>query len=236
MVEFDLMVVQLPEANALPLIRELRDPKQAEGAADKVVDLVANNKANLIAWSVLATNSGQRAVSEQIDEFRYATEYEAPGAAKVTDTRPATSAPPAPPTVPIDPSTPPPSVDFQGRVTTTISEFEGIPTSFETRNLGVTFEIEPTIAPDGKTIALSLVPQHVSLLAMRKAEIEEKSTGKKVVVEQPEILTNKMTTSITVQDGDTTLLGVFKVPEPKGTMELFILHTKIKQPSVVGGR
>jgi hypothetical protein len=229
MVEFDLMVVQLSEANALPLVQVLRDPKRSATATNMVFDLVEHNHADLIAWPFLATVNGQRAVCEQIEEFRYATEYDSPGRASVTDTRPATTGTSKSPTVPVDAITPPPSVDSTGRVTTTVSEFDGIPTSFETRNLGVTLEIEPTIAPDGKAIGLSLCPQHVSLLRMQKAEIEDKKSGRKVVVEQPEFVTNKVTTSITVQDGDTTLLGVFKVPEPKGTMELFILHTKIKR-------
>ena len=35
------------------------------------------------------------------------------------------------------------------------------PTSFTTRNTGVTLEVEPVVGPDGYTIDLSLVPQVV---------------------------------------------------------------------------
>ena len=35
------------------------------------------------------------------------------------------------------------------------------PTAFETRNTGVTLEVEPVVGPDGVTIDLNLVPQVV---------------------------------------------------------------------------
>ena len=94
-------------------------------------------------------------------------------------------------------------------------------------------EIEGTIAAD-LSIDLNLVPQHVRLAGFRKAEIEQIGTGKKVVVEQPVFIVNKVTTSLTVRDGDTTLLGVFKLEEPAGRMELFILQTNIIRASAAG--
>jgi hypothetical protein len=72
------------------------------------------------------------------------------------------------------------------------------------------------------------VPEHTRLLGFRKVEIEQKGTGKKVVVEQPDFLTNKVTTSLIVQSGDRTLVGAFKVNDPPGQMELFILHSEVK--------
>src|SRR5438105_14047476 len=35
------------------------------------------------------------------------------------------------------------------------------PTAFETRNTGVTLEVEPVVGPDGVTVDLNLVPQVV---------------------------------------------------------------------------
>jgi hypothetical protein len=253
-VEFDLLVVQMPEATAMPLIPELRDKKRASKAAEKAIKLIAEKKATLIGWPVLATKSGQRAVVEQIDEFRYATEYDPPGRSIVTKSIPGqtnnssggilgqtpgvessietvastASADGADSLVPPDDST--------KVIETTTSISEGAPTAFETRNIGVTMEIEPVVGPDGRTIDLNLVPQHVRFLGMRKAEIEQKGSNKKSVVEQPEFLTNKVTTSIQVMDGEHTLLGVFKVNDPPGTVELFILHTQLKRIEVPVGR
>jgi hypothetical protein len=51
-------------------------------------------------------------------------------------------------------------------------------------------------------------------------------------MEQPEFVSHKVTTSLSVQDGDYTLLGVFNVPDMPGEVELFILHTRIKRIEV----
>jgi hypothetical protein len=186
-------------------------------------------------------------VVEQSDEFRYATEYSAPGRTIITKSLAAkggssdrnVSENQKPPhltsaleTVPgsegKEAATPVPPGESAREIETTTTIMEGIPTAFETRNLGVTFEVEPVVGASGRTIDLNLVPQHVRLLGMRKAEIDEKGSNKKVVVEQPEILNNRITTSIQVVDNEYTLLGVFKLNDVPETMELFILHTQLK--------
>lgn len=225
LIEFDLLVVQIQEPAALSLIPQLRDRKQSERAFASIMELVTAKKATLIGWPVLATKGGQRAVVEQIEEFRFATEYKGAEKIKATE-QPSneTKDPGAPnPSGTSNSSTPP------EKVRTVIKEVDAIPASFETRNVGVTLEIESAVRKDLRTIDISLVPQHVTFLEMRRVEIEDQKSGRKIVVEQPQFLTNRVTTSIEVQDGDYTLLGTFKVPKPQGYIELFILHTQIKK-------
>lgn len=220
-VELDLLVVEIPEAVAVPMLPRLRGSKSSGEAREEVLKLIASHGAKLLGWPLLQTKSGQRAVVEQIDELRYATEFEAPGTAKITETtEPA-------PSLAVD--APPPKAPAPVKVTKAETISDGIPTAFETRNVGVTLEVEPVIDADGKTVHLNLNVQDVRLRGFRKVEIEQKGSGKSVVVEQPEIAANKVTTSLSVQDGDTTLLGVFKVEEPVDHLELFILQTRIKR-------
>src|SRR4030095_9095919 len=101
---------------------------------------------DLLSAPRVTTKSGQRAVIEIIREFRYPTEFDPPqipqnfgtngnnngGGTGVTINLPGS--------FPVTPTT---------------------PTSFETRNTGVTLEVEPVVGPDGYTIDLSLVPQVV---------------------------------------------------------------------------
>jgi hypothetical protein len=228
-IEFDLLVVQLPEDTAMPLVSQLRDSQQSAKATDRILELITANQAILVAWPVLTTFSGQRAVVEQLEEFRYATQYTPGERAKTTEQTQPVSAAPSAPVVPVDPRDAPPDAPKPGKIKTVVSEFDVVPASFETRNLGVTLEVEPVITNDGRSVSISLLPQHISLLEMRRIEIEDKSSGKKTVAEQPRIQTNKVTTSLTVNDGDYTLLGTFKLPKPEGTIELFILHTQIKK-------
>jgi len=221
-VEFDLLVVRMPDALALPLIPELRDQKRAPAAAERVMKLIAEKQAMLIGWPFLTTVSGQRAVAEQVDEVRYANGFEPPG--KTT-----TEVTPLPPDPAAPAVTTPQNPEPARQATTTVTVSEGVPTSFETRDAGVILEIEPQVAADLKTISLELAPRHVRLLGYHKVEIEQKGSGKKVVVDAPDFHMNKVTTSLTVQSGDHTLLGVFKEDDQPGQTELFILHSEVKR-------
>ncbi len=101
---------------------------------------------DLLSAPRVTTKSGQRAVIEIIREFRYPTEFDPPqipqtfgntgGGISLTGagTQSSTGS------FPVTPTT---------------------PTAFETRNTGVTLEVEPVVGPDGYTIDLNLVPQVV---------------------------------------------------------------------------
>ena len=71
---------------------------------------------------------------------------------------------------------------------------------------------------------------------MRKASISREGSKEKTIVEQPEFLTNRVTTSFEVVDGEYTLLGIFKVNDPPRTVELFILHTQLQKALVPIGQ
>src|SRR5205814_3751109 len=79
-----------------------------------------------------------RAVIEIVREFRYPTQFTPPQVPNISGGTGGTGG-----TVVISAVTP-----------TT-------PTAFETRNTGVTLEVEPVVGPDGVTIDLNLVPQVV---------------------------------------------------------------------------
>ena len=231
-IEMDLLVVRLSDKRAMALIPQLRDRKRAADATKEVLKLVTDGEATLIGWPVLTTKSGQRAVVEQIDEFRYATEFDPAGSAKVVETHPTEPGVAAPPVVPVAPHTEPPVQPKDASTITTDTVNEASPTAFETRNIGVTFEVEPNIDPNGRTIDINMVPQHVRLRGMRKVTVERPKERTSVVVEQPEFVTHKVTTSISMEDGDYALIGVFNVADMPGQMEFFILHSRIKRIEV----
>ncbi len=89
----------------------------------------------------VTTKSGQRAVIEIVREFRYPTEFD-------------------PPQIPQNFG----GSGSGGSATTAIRSSRSrptTPTAFETRNTGVTLEVEPTVGSDNYTIDLNLVPQVV---------------------------------------------------------------------------
>ena len=162
----------------------------------KGVDLLSSPK--------VTTKSGQRAVIEIIREFRYPTEFTPPqipqtfggNAGGVTV---GAAAAPSSGSFPVTPTT---------------------PTAFETRNTGVTLEVEPVVGPDGYTIDLNLVPQVVEfegfinygspITATSTNPLTGVSTQNVItpnIINQPIFSTRKVTTSVSVYDGSTVVLG-----------------------------
>ena len=90
---------------------------------------------DLLSAPNVTTKSGQRAVIEVVVEFRYPTEFEPPKVPNIT-------------------------IGF-GNGTGYTPVTPTTPSAFETRNTGVTLEVEPVVGPDGETIDLNLAPQVV---------------------------------------------------------------------------
>ncbi|HUE40399.1 MAG TPA: Amuc_1098 family type IV pilus outer membrane protein [Chthoniobacterales bacterium] len=162
---------------------------------------------DLLSAPKITTKSGQRAVIEIVREFRYPTQFTEP---KVPDIQ---------------------SHGTTSSTTTTIAlpvVGPSTPSNFETRNTGVTLEVEPVVGPDGVTIDLNLVPQVVefegfinygspiktvnpALLGFSPSTLLGMSTESITltdnVINQPIFSTRKVTTSVSVWDGQTVVLG-----------------------------
>ncbi len=160
---------------------------------------------DLLSAPRVTTKSGQRAVIEIVREFRYPTQFQ-------------------PPQIP---------QNFRGGdsfssnpVTGAFSGSSGsfpvtptTPTAFETRNTGVTLEVEPVVGPDGQTIDLNLVPQVVEFEGFINYGSPIQTTSTNIlgvtqvnvltpnIINQPIFSTRKVTTSVSVWDGQTVVLG-----------------------------
>ena len=111
---------------------------------------------------------------------------------------------------------PPGSFVSQGIIT------PSTPIAFETRNLGVTLEVEPIIGPDGYTVDLNLSPEVVEFDGFINYGstingpifdplIIPAQIGTAIltenVINQPIFSTRKVTTSVSIWDGQTVALG-----------------------------
>lgn len=156
--------------------------------------LVAAKKATLVATPSVTTISGQKATIESILEHRYPTEFEPPqipqqigvGTTKVTRTTTVTEE------------------------TTTVPRTSNTPTAFDTRNMGLTLEIEPVATEDRKEIQISLVPQIIALQGTVKYKTDNNGE-----IEQPEFYTKKIQTAVLVKNGGIAFLGTL---EPDRTL------------------
>jgi general secretion pathway protein D len=152
---------------------------------------------DLLSAPKVTTKSGQRAVIEIVREFRYPTTFTPPQVPSITGGGVAGG------TVTIEVVTP-----------TT-------PQTFETRNTGVTLEVEPVVGPDGITIDLNLVPQVVEfegfinygsqIFGVNPNAIGGATVPRIVltdnVINQPIFSTRKVNTSVSVWDGQTVVMG-----------------------------
>jgi general secretion pathway protein D len=156
---------------------------------------------DLLSAPRVTTKSGQRAIVEVVREFRYPRTYTQPQVPSIGSTTAVTNA-----VVPVV-------------VTPTT------PQDWETRNTGVTLEVEPIVGGDATTIDLNLVPQVVEFEGFINYGSPINAVGVNTVggsngisvstpvlltsnvINQPVFSTRKVTTSVSVYDGQTVVLG-----------------------------
>ena len=171
-------VFSLPLADADNLLHDVPSDRLRYA---RLREMLAGGKARLEKLMVLRTKSGQRAVVESVHELIYPSEFDAPK-------------PPAPANSADGADKAPPKVENSFPINPTT------PTAFEKRNIGDTLEVEPVVGPDGMTIDLNLVPQSVRYLGDRTIDGPHP-------VKQPIFETGKVTTSVSVRDGQPYFLA-----------------------------
>jgi general secretion pathway protein D len=155
---------------------------------------------DLLSAPRVTTKSGQRAIVEVIREFRYPKTYTQPQVPSISSTTTTLVAGPVP--VVVSPTT---------------------PQDWETRNTGVTLEVEPVVGGDATTIDLNLIPQVVEFEGFINYGSPINAIGVNTVggvistsvpveltpnvINQPVFSTRKVTTSVSVYDGQTVVLG-----------------------------
>ena len=219
-IRFELLVARLPEAKAIELQPVLRDPATCGNALETILTLIGKKEAELVDWPILITRTGVLAKTENVQEVRYAVEYAAPDV-KVPTEETSTAVVPNP--------TAPTSDEkkvVKPKEALTVRVLNGLPSAFEKRDAGVSFEVEPSFGVDGVTVEMLVTPQHVTLTGWRKLSVEN-SHAEKITIEQPDFHTIKTQTNLIVTSGQSALLAFQKLPETPGRIEVFILTTTV---------
>jgi general secretion pathway protein D len=154
---------------------------------------------DLLSAPSVTTKSGQRAIIEVIRELRYPRTYTAPQVPSIGS-----------------------STTTIGNQVVPVVVTPTTPQDWETRNTGVTLEVEPVVGGDATTIDLNLIPQVVEfegfinygspINAIGVNTVAGISISQPVqltqnVINQPVFSTRKVTTSVSVYDGQTVVLG-----------------------------
>ncbi len=224
-IRIDVLIVSMPEDKFLTLLPDLLDKEKIEKAVPDLLDAVKRKEMILEGFPVITTKSGQRAVVETVKEVRYATEEWPTDETSAADTSSGTDQSGSASPSPSPAATPAPSAS---PTPTPAAEID-----FETRNAGVTLEVEPVLSADKEFIDLNLASQHVQFLGFTNPLDAGKQTellkedAKKTDMSQPLFHTMKDTTSVTLRSGQHLLLGVHKSPQPEGYVEIFIIHAEV---------
>lgn len=156
-----------------------------DGALRKELGQLIANKAEgvrMINSTEVLARSGQRAKIESIAEFIYPTEY--------------------------DPALVEKSVgENKNRVAELYGNRLPTPTSFETRNVGATLEVDPVIGGDDRTIDLNLAPEVVYVGGETEWGDYESDDGE-LTVKMPMFYTMKVTTQVTMRASEYVMIGV----------------------------
>lgn len=224
-VRFDIFIVRLPEASAVALSPQLRDPSKIVAAQEKLVSQLGK-EVELVDWPTLTAQSGQQSVFENIDEIRYPSEFESPDILLDVPDEPTVVPTPVAPDVADGAAKPAEKKERILRIEGDLKLVGGVPTNFEVKNAGVTFQVEPTVEPDGKHLRFNCALQHIQFLGTEKCVIEVSQTYK-ISIEQPKFRTLKTTTIITATSGQPVMLSFHKLRDPSNRVELAICTATI---------
>lgn len=86
------------------------------------------------------------------------------------------------------------------------------PQAFETRNVGVTVEVDPLIAPDRKSVELNLSPEIVKRI--ENLPWPNQQVAPQFRAETPQFFTAKITTQLIAKTGAPSLIGTVRLPDP----------------------
>ena len=197
----DVMMVAIPQDQAIPIIAEFQseNEQKVEAAFAGILELIQKKRATLLGWPSLVTLDGQRAVTEAIVEKRYPTDFDTPANPSLT-----------------------PPVDSK-LVDQNLNA--SIPAAFETRNAGVTLEVEARVLDNGARLLVTLVPQRVALTGWNTYNLGKKDVGTSDLA-QPEFATAKVTTALSMRNGARVLIAVHRMESPADHIEFFILHSR----------
>ena len=176
------------------LTRLLLQPR--EGADDnalrqELAKLADEGKASVVETMLCTGRSGEKSLTESLKEYIYPTEYE-------------------PAEIPNEIYT----TEKGDKVRSDGKDYATgpTPTSFETRNLGSTFEIEPTVGANNKIIDLRFAPEIVYHVG-NEVWSEWKDKHGDASIKMPTMYTMRLTTAVTLVDGQPTLVAALS---PKG--------------------
>ncbi|GAA5496955.1 hypothetical protein Rhal01_03143 [Rubritalea halochordaticola] len=192
LVRVHLMTVQMAHTDYIQYSRE----KGKATDYERVQQYIANKRAVILDVNCVTSRSGEKATLESVREYIYPSEYNPPGS--------------------LEP------------VNQNQKQFEAIPRgvflrpsmqpAFETRNLGVTLELEPMIGEVGKIVDLRFAPEFVDQVGFSEW-LKFKDEWGRADKKFPTFLSHRVQTGQTLAAGRFAMVNTFTGKNGKGELD-----------------
>lgn len=180
------------------MMQEKTTRSDATALRMKVQDMVDKNVAKVIDTQMVVGRSGQKSTTESRKELIYPTEYE-----------PACPAP----------TSEGDKADKEASKPVGSGYNAALPSCFETRNVGSSFEVEPNIGENNKIIDIRILSHyvwHTGNTTWHETKSPEKNAYK---IETPDFYLMNIDTSVTTITGQYFLAGVVSPKDAKGQID-----------------
>jgi hypothetical protein len=200
--------IEMPHELLTELLYQSRPGSADAGTLREVVQArVKKGDATILETMICTARSGEKGMTESISEYIYPTEYEkgtVPNSVTVSVGGTSSTA-----------------VTEEGKTASALELGKLIapptPSSFETRNLGSTLEIEPTLGAGNDIIDLRFAPDLVWHTGDTYFREEKDSLGNVTKIQMPVMYTIRTTTAVTMRDGQYQMPCVLTPKDVKGS-------------------
>lgn len=200
LVQVQVEFIELPHANLTELLMAGSAAKGRE-LRGRVEPLLKAGTAKILETQVVTGRSGEKLSSQAVQELIYPTEYQMWNNLHPSPLGGGLGAVASPP------PTFPAAAPF-------------IPTSFETRNMGSSLEVEPILSADGKVIDMLIDPE-LTWYTGDSIWMEQKDTiGNAFRIQMPEIYSLKFHTALTLRAGSVLFTAALSPKDENGKADL----------------
>ncbi|MDX1681406.1 MAG: hypothetical protein R3242_11830 [Akkermansiaceae bacterium] len=187
-VRIQVEFIELSHLKLSELLMDYKPRKTDSTDLRKMVQkLLKSDEAKLIDTLITVARSGEKATTESIEEYIYPTEYDPPITPVDSDNKPLP--------LPVNPC---------------------LPTAFETRNVGSTLEVEPTIGENDKMVNLRFIPEVVQHTGNVLWQEFKDNQGNVYKTQMPNFYTIRLNTAITTYTGQYYMAGTLSPRDEEG--------------------
>jgi hypothetical protein len=182
-----------------PLVSELRDETKVNDAAAKLEKMTESGDAELVGTIASQTIENHEISAFQGEEIRDPIEFETP---YVIEGKAGQTA---------NPEGRPRDISYPA-------------TTFETRIVGLSLEVDASISTDGKRFVIMAKPKRTWFLKWDEFENGRLANNDKIIVKQPRFASAESVSTFAMSNHERVLLGIHAVPGSPEKMEVMLLR------------